>query len=490
MHMTFFQRLEARRLNIDSLLCVGLDPRNALDNNCEVGESVTAIIEANKRIIDATADLALCYKPNIAFYEALGAPGLQALEVTLQLIPDSIPVILDAKRGDIGATAQAYEKALFGHFNVDAVTLSPYMGGDSVKPFLSDESRGAFLLCRTSNPGGDDIQLLELADGAPVYVKVADLAASYGENVGLVVGGNEPEALQTIRQRHPDIWFLSPGIGAQGGNMLQAVSAGLNANGGGIIPVVARGISQAENPAKAASDFVDDLRRAVDQALTSKASSGTSISTNAPATNLNEDALKQQVLTGLIQAECFKTGSFTLKSGETSPFYIDLRRVMSYPRLMKSVARAYARLVYQLQKEGHRFDCLAGIPVAALPLAQAVSLETGLPMIFPRMNAKSHGTGNTVEGNWKPGQQVLLLDDLITSGASKLEALEILRAAGLSVEHLIVLIERGEAGRRDMVKASVNLRGFANIREFLPICHSLGLIDAKQLKDMEEYARS
>jgi uridine monophosphate synthetase len=493
MHMGFFQKLEERSAGIKSLLCVGLDPRHAIQPGSDAAESLTGMIEENKRIIEATADLALAYKPNIAFYEALGAPGIQALEVTLELIPDEIPVILDAKRGDIGATALAYAQAAFGLHDVDAITLSPYMGKDSIEPFIKDPRRGAFLLCRTSNPGGADLQLLEDAGGRPLFLNVADLAASWGKNVGLVVAGNDIEALRAIREEHGDVWFLSPGIGAQGGSMEDAVAAGINDRGSGILPVVARGISQADDPGRAARKFVDELNAAREKALSGRRSAGNGVVSGAVSGEnalRSADPLKQRVLGGLIDAECFKTGEFTLKSGEKSPFYIDLRRVMSYPSLMRDVARAYARLIRELQAEGEEFDAIAGIPVAGLPLSQAASLETGIPMVFPRMNAKSHGTGNTVEGRWKPGDRVLLLDDLITSGKSKIEALEILRGAGLKVDKLVVLIERGARGRKDMEEAGVDLRSFAEIHEFLPLCQDRGLISVEQRTEMEDYARS
>lgn len=492
--MKFFERLEERSRQINSLLCVGLDPRHAIQPGADAADSLSGMIEENKRIIEATKDLAVAYKPNIAFYEALGAPGIQALEVTLELIPDEIPVILDAKRGDIGATVLAYEQACFSYLEVDSVTLSPYMGYDSVEPFIKDPEKGVFLLCRTSNPGGNDLQMLENAAGDSLFLSVSDIASSWGDNIGLVVAGNDVEALRAVRHRHPDVWFLSPGIGAQGGKMKEAVAAGMNGRGTGIIPVVVRGISQAEDPRKAARDFVDQLNAAREEVLAERQAGSAAETIGAGQARsdvkLQSDGLKSRILGGLIDAECFKTGEFTLKSGEKSPFYIDLRRVMSYPSLMKDAARGYARLIRELKAEGLHFDSIAGIPVAGLPLAQATSLETGIPMIFPRMNVKSHGTGAKVEGQWKPGDRVLLLDDLITSGKSKLEALEILREAGLKVDHLVVLIERGAAGRRDMDAAGVDLRSFALLHEFLPVCQARGIITSDERVSMEDYARS
>jgi uridine monophosphate synthetase len=161
---------------------------------------------------------------------------------------------------------------------------------------------------------------------------------------------------------------------------------------------------------------------------------------------------------------------------------------MSSPELLGLVAKAYASLLERAALRGYSFDRIAGIPTAGLPLAAAVSLETGIPMIFPRMNAKSHGTGRFIEGAYSEGEQVLLLDDLITSGKSKLEAIEVLRQAGLKVDHLVVLLERGSQGRRDMSQAGVVLEAFAHVNEFFPLLESMDILSSAERKRMEEYA--
>jgi uridine monophosphate synthetase len=188
---------------------------------------------------------------------------------------------------------------------------------------------------------------------------------------------------------------------------------------------------------------------------------------------------------GLVDTGCFRLGSFTLKSGKISPFYIDLRRVISDPTLLDSVARAYC-----LTAEGLAYDRIAGIPAAALPLATATSLRLQTPMVWPRMPVKDHGTGVRVEGAFVKGERALLLDDLITTGASKIEAIEILREEGLIVEDLTVLIERGTQGRRDMESAGVKLRSFMHVREFFALCEELGVIDGVERVRLEAYADS
>ncbi len=484
MNQLFFSRITQRAQEIQSLLCVGLDPRLKLPPDSEMSDVVQSIVELNKRVIDTTAELTLCYKPNIAFYEAYGVQGLEALEITLGLIPSEVPIILDAKRGDIGPTGEAYAKGAFEALGVDAITLSPYMGRDSIEPFLQYQDKGFFVLCHTSNPGNKDFQEIPGPDGLPLYIRVADKAVAWdSQRIGLVVGATDVDAMGLVRQRHPDVWFLAPGIGAQGGELDAAVASGINAQGTGIIPVVARGICQAEDPGQKAREYRDAINRAREQALESM--SKPKGQQSAPSKGAS---LKEQVLTGLVKAQCFRTGEFTLKSGEKSPFYIDLRLIMSHPELLKQAARAYASILKLPELAGHEFHRIAGIPAAGLPLAAAVSLETGIPMIFPRTNAKEHGTKRLIEGEYNEGERVLLLDDLITTGTSKIEALEILRSGGLVVEHLVVLLERGAQGRRDMDAAGVNLQAFAHVSEFFPLLEQQGVLTSQERQTMEAYA--
>jgi uridine monophosphate synthetase len=250
----------------------------------------------------------------------------------------------------------------------------------------------------------------------------------------------------------------------------------------GIIPVVARAVAEAEDPGKAAVAFVDTMKRAAEKASGASARDKNSGSPTGAGFD-PVDLLKRRVMRGLIDTACFKTGTFTLKSGKISPFYIDLRRVIADPALLDAVAEAYSYVARDL-----KFDCIAGIPAAALPLATAVSLKTGIPMIWPRMPAKDHGTGVRVEGAFKKGDRALLLDDLITTGASKLEAIEILRGEGLVVQDLAVLIERGKQGRRDMEASGVSLGAFFHVRELFALCESLGVLDAERRASMEAYA--
>lgn len=229
--MSFFERLADRIATAESVLSVGLDPDpDRLPESLQTADLPRWAF--NRRIIDATHEHAACYKPNAAFYE--DSDGWRALEETIAYAHGKdVPVLLDAKRADIGNTARQYAKVLD---TVDAVTVNPYLGGDALDPFLSRESTGVFVLCRTSNAGGADLQDLELAGGQTVYEQVATLASEWNSrgNVGLVVGATAPEELAEIRERVPELPFLVPGVGAQGGDERAAVEHGL-ADGVGLV---------------------------------------------------------------------------------------------------------------------------------------------------------------------------------------------------------------------------------------------------------------
>ncbi len=294
------------------------------------------------------------------------------------------------------------------------------------------------------------------------------------KNIGLVVAGNEPEALAAVRAAAPDAWFLSPGIGAQGGKAEDALRAGARADGSGVLVVAARAVAGAGDPTGAAKDLRDEINRG-----RAAARSGLPASRGWSKKNENE-TLKKKLVVALISTGCFRLGDFTLKSGRKSPFYIDLRRLISDPGALALAGEAYATLARDC-----RFDRLAGIPAAALPLATAAGMTLRVPMIWPRMPVKDHGTGNKVEGEFAPGERILLLDDLITTGLSKREAVEILREEGLTVEDLVVLVERGRAGRSDMEGLGIRLHAFLHIAEIVATLEELGSIDAETKKKLE-----
>lgn len=271
---SFFTFLEKRVDDCSSLLCVGLDP-HVSDLQHPTAESA---LDFCLNLVKQTAPYAAAFKPNAAFFEQFGAEGWTALKAVSEAIQEQsnhlgsmIPVILDAKRGDIASTAEAYAKSAFETLGAHCITLSPYLGKDSIDPFLEHKEKGVFLLCKTSNRGAGDLQDLMVghrpltmgddSSSMPLYEHVARLAQTWNtrNNIGLVVGATQLEALARVRAAAPDLWFLSPGIGAQGGDLEAALKAGLRKDGQGMLLPISRGISRAENPALAAAEFRDEI---------------------------------------------------------------------------------------------------------------------------------------------------------------------------------------------------------------------------------------
>ncbi len=249
--MGFRRKLRESVERNNSLLCVGLDP------DPEKLPAGVSIAQFNRAIIEATSDLVCAYKPNLAFYESQGLEGLRALEETIACIPSGIPIIGDAKRGDIGNTARQYARALFDGFGFDAATLSPYLGLDSIEPFIAYASKFTFLLCRTSNPGAKDFQDL-LVQGQPLYEHVAVKAGEWNVhgNIGLVVGATYPRELARIRQLCPAMCLLIPGVGAQGGDIEAVVRHGTDESGMNAVINASRAVLYAS----AGPDFADAAR--------------------------------------------------------------------------------------------------------------------------------------------------------------------------------------------------------------------------------------
>lgn len=400
MLLSFQEKLEARVKAIDSFLCVGLDPHEAelfpqahkANNNSnkpanttttpsstDTGRRSTSIHSQQDRcdaaftfcktLVDATLPYAACYKPNAAFFEALGDGGAKVLRRVCQdLIPPDIPIILDVKRGDIGTTAAAYAVACYDHIGADAVTLSPLMGWDSIEPFVTNKyaDKGAFLLCKTSNPTSEEFlacrclaspsssSLMNHGGGSEtLYERIAKLvgdtwagqisssnnkssatsSSSSSALLGLVVGATDPLALHKARQAAgPNVWILAPGVGFQGGNLVEACRAGLNSSGSKMLIPVSRGISRAENPASAAETLVQAIRDVVQQVKTT--ATGTETPTNreeideekvatTTSSPISIEPYQAEFIQFSLSQGVLKFGSFVLKSGRTSPYFFN-----------------------------------------------------------------------------------------------------------------------------------------------------------------------
>lgn len=265
--MTFIEQLLQAEQSHRSMLCVGLDPEPAKFPH-HWRNDASKIFDFCAAVVDATADLVIAFKPQIAYFAAHRAEDqLERLIQHIRRVAPQVPVILDAKRGDIGSTAEQYAKEAFERYDADAVTLSPYMGFDSVQPYLRYPGKGAFLLCRTSNPGGDDFQNRPLSDvpGQPkLFEHIAQLCQGpWNQNgqLGLVVGATYPAEIARVRELAPTVPLLIPGVGAQGGDAQATVAAGWRGSAEGTTGLAVINSSRAVLYASAGADFADAARR-------------------------------------------------------------------------------------------------------------------------------------------------------------------------------------------------------------------------------------
>lgn len=263
--MTFQEKLNAIIEDNNSLLCVGLDPDfDKIPNN--VKEDKFPQFSFNKRIVDQTADLVCAYKPNTAFYEARGIRGIEELKLTCDYVRTAypeIPIILDAKRADIGNTNNGYVEFAFNYLQADAITLHPYLGKDALKPFLDRTDKASIILCRTSNPGAGEFQDQQI-DGKPLYQQVAkQVIDKWNEhkNCLLVVGATYPKEIQEIRTMSDEMTLLVPGVGAQGGDLEASMKAGMNREKKGLIISTSRAVIFAKDPKKEADTLRTEINK-------------------------------------------------------------------------------------------------------------------------------------------------------------------------------------------------------------------------------------
>ena len=446
---TFVEKLNRRISAANSLLCVGLDP--VLDElPPAMHQRDDPIFAFNKWLIELCSPYVCAFKLNSAFYEAAGRSGWSTLKRTIDFVPPEIPVILDAKRGDVARSAEAYARAAFDVLGADALTVNPYLGTGALLPFVRRPERGVFILCHTTNPGAEAVQGLDCS-GSTLYEHIAELAVSLNAqgNVGLVVGATYPAALGELRALAPQMLFLTPGIGAQGGDVQAAVAAGLDAEGQGMVISVSRGVMYAKHPDQAAARFRDTINTA---------------RSVRPGHDLLFVSSNDALVLALHEAGCIMFGEFVLHSGETSPIYIDLRSLVSSPMLLQRAARAFAVALRDLD-----YDLIAAIPYAALPVGTAVALALNCPLVYARREVKAHGTRRAIEGRFQVGERVVILDDVITTGDSKLHAIAPLQSAGLSIRDVVVLVDREQGGAERLAHQGYRLHSILTLSQVLDV---------------------
>lgn len=472
---SFFEKLNQAIARNRSLLVVGLDPNpEMMPGGDESGEHrdyrLSDLRQWLQTIIEQTADRVCAYKPTLGFYQALGIPGLELLAEVLQDIPPEIPLILDIKHGDLN-TATPIARTAFQEWHADAVTLSPYAGQDAIAPFLLYPDKAVFILCRTSNPTASPLQDYPNPE-RPFYTHLLQEAQAWGtpEQLGFEVGTADPDLLARVRREVPERTILARSIWGGSGQLDAFLQAGLDRNGTNLLLPVPQDWLKRQDLRHRLEGLNDKIEQVRSDIVQEASSCALWTPPTAEATNPHRDLILQ-----LYDLDCILFGEYVQASGDTFSYYIDLRRIISKPQLFHQVLKAYADILKTLT-----FDRIAGIPYGSLPTATGLSLQLHYPMIFPRKEVKAHGTRRAIEGNFHPGETVVVVDDILITGKSVVEGAGKLESAGLIVKDIVVLIDH-EKGVKDRLKSQgYRARSVFTISEIAETLYRAGRIDRAQ----------
>ena len=482
--MNFFAKLNQAIAKNNSLLVVGLDPNPEMmpsRGEGEIGSKETINLSDRLQawlewVIEETSDRICAYKPTLGFYQALGVAGLELLDRILTKIPNHIPVILDAKHSDLN-TSTVFAHTSFAQWQVDAVTLSPYAGQDHAAPFLVYADKAVFILCHTSNPGAFALQEYPHPDN-PFYLEVVKQVQSWGtmEQLYLEVGTNNPDIIGKIRAVAPERTILLRSIWAEGTDFSQILQAGFDRNGEGLLIPIPQDLLSTDNLAQQ----LEKLNQEVQETRSKLIQIGSTCELWTSNVCLFNKHPHQELILQLFDIGCLLFGEYVQASGATFSYYIDLRKIISNPQLFNQVIKAYAEILKNLT-----FDRIAGIPYGALPTATGLALNLHRPMIFPRKEVKAHGTRRLIEGNFNPGEKVVVVDDILISGKSVMEGAAKLESADLQIEDIVVFIDH-EGGVKDrLAQNGYRAHSVLTISEITETLYEAGRITPEQYQTVK-----
>jgi uridine monophosphate synthetase len=479
--MNFSAKLNQTIVTNQSLLVVGLDPNpeilpsNYLHNG-RAKQTIDNLWEWLQMAIERSSDRVCAYKPTLGFYQALGVAGMELLDRVLTAIPKNIPVILDAKHSDLN-TSTIFARFIFEHWRVDAVTLNPFAGIDGVAPFLLYPDRGVFILCHTSNPGAVALQAYPDSNN-PFYLQVAREAKSWGtpEQLALEIGTTNLETIAKIRAVAPERTILIRSIWGADTDVERLIRGGLDRYGEGLLIPVPQDLL--------ASDRLDYelelLNREVTQIRNEVMKENSSCNLWTSDVCLLAKHPHQDLILQLYDIGCLMFGEYVQASGATFSYYIDLRTIISNPQIFTQVLNAYADILQNLE-----FDRIAGIPYGSLPTATGLALQLHRPMIYPRKEVKAHGTRRAIEGNFNPGETVVVVDDILISGKSAIEGAEKITASGLLVEDIVVFIDHESGASEKLQEKGYRSHSVLSISEITETLYEAGRINDEQYRSLK-----
>jgi uridine monophosphate synthetase len=489
----FFVQLTDAIAERQSLLVTGLDPnpemlqawayRRGMGGRSFLSQARHWI----KAVIEATAPHVCAYKPSLGFYQALGSTGLELLREVRELVPLAIPLIIDAKHGDLNSSS-ALAHYLFRELGADAVTLSPLPGQDIAAPFLLYPEKAVVLTCHSSNPAARQIQHHPNEDD-PLFVRIVRECQLWAtpEQLLLEVGTSDPEILARVRREAPERFLILRSLWGEEDRLDALLEAGLSPAADGLLLPLPQNLLVEDDIAERAAELkqrIESRRRhwlasrptSVDDtcSLWLPAATGTTGNGHGAAA----DPLAPLIL-DLFDIGCLLFGEYVQASGAVFNYYIDLRQIISDPNLFHRVLHAYAGQLKPLS-----FDRIAGIPYGSLPTATGLSLQLHKPLIYPRKEVKAHGARRLIEGDFEEGDLVVVVDDILITGGSVLEGIAKLESSGLKVRDVVVFIDHGgendRHARERLAQAGYRVHAVLDIPRITRVLHQAGRLTDEQ----------
>jgi uridine monophosphate synthetase len=479
--MGFFIQLTDAIAARQSLLVTGLDPNPEMLQSWAARRGLggrSFLSQARhwiKAVIEATAPHVCAYKPSLGFYQALGPVGLELLLEVRDLVPRELPLIIDAKHGDLNSSS-ALAQYLFKELAADAVTLSPLAGQDIAAPFLLYAGKAVVMTCHSSNQAARVIQHFP-SEQDPLYLRIVRETQLWAtpEQLLLEVGTSDPAILARVRQEAPERFLILRSLWGQEEKLEAMLRAGFTAAGDGLLLPLPQNLLVEDDIAERAAALKRQISASRDLWLNQQEQAGSCALWQAP---VDTDPMDQLIL-DLFDIGCLLFGEYVQASGAVFNYYVDLRQIISDPNLFHRVLQAYAGCMAELA-----FDRIAGIPYGSLPTATGLSLLLRKPLIYPRKEVKAHGARRLIEGDFEEGDLVVVVDDILITGGSVLEGIAKLESSGLVVQDVVVFIDHGgdhdrHASER-LAAAGYRCHAVLDIGRITRVLHAAGRLSDQQ----------
>ena len=483
--MGFFVKLTDAIADRQSLLVTGLDPNPEMLQSWSARRGLAGrsfLSQARhwiKAVIEATGPHVCAYKPSLGFYQALGPVGLELLLEVRDLVPRDLPLIIDAKHGDLNSSS-ALAHYLFKDLGADAVTLSPLAGQDIAAPFLLYPDKAVVMTCHSSNQAARQIQHYPNEE-APLYLQIVRETQLWAtpDQLLLEVGTSDPQILARVRAEAPERFLILRSLWGEEEKLDAMLQAGLGAAADGLLLPLPQNLLVEDDMASRAEALKLQIMAKRERWLeNSERGDADTCALWLPGTQPAADPL-EGLIVDLFDIGCLLFGEYVQASGAVFNYYVDLRQIISDPNLFHRVLHAYAT-----QLQGLHFDRIAGIPYGSLPTATGLSLQLHKPLIYPRKEVKAHGARRLIEGDFDAGDRVVVVDDILITGGSVLEGIAKLESSGLVVEDVVVFIDHGgdhdRQARERLAAAGYRCYSVLNIEQITTVLHRAGRLSDAQ----------